>query len=69
MNNIIVVEVVYSLEDLSYRDRGIAFGEATLFAYSVKELSSNGQLGDDVVFILPGSSALPFAVCSNTTNP
>lgn len=53
MNDILAVEVVDSLEDLSYGLGGILLCEFALFANTVEQFSSRRKLGDDVVLVLP----------------
>jgi hypothetical protein len=53
VNNIVVVEVVDSIENLSYSFSSIFFRKLSLVTDSVKQLAASCQLGDNVVFILP----------------
>lgn len=53
VNDILAVEVVDSLEDLSYGLGGILLCESALFANTVEQLSPRRKLGDDVVLVLP----------------
>ncbi len=55
MDDIIVVEVVDSLKDLSNCLRGILLRKLAIFADTVEEFSPGGQLGNDIVFILKDS--------------
>ncbi len=52
MDDIVIVEVIDSLENLSYSLRSILLCEPSLLADTVKQLSSRSQLCDDVVFVL-----------------
>lgn len=52
MNDIVVVEIVHSLEDLSDGLRGVFLCESSLLTDAVEKLSSCGQLRNDIVFIL-----------------
>lgn len=52
MNYVVLVQVVDSAQNLLDGLRGILFSELSLLANPVKQLSSGGQLGDDVVLVL-----------------
>lgn len=52
MNDIVVMKIVDSLEDLSNCLRRILFRELAIFADAIKEFSSSSQLRNDVVFVL-----------------
>jgi hypothetical protein len=52
VDDVVVVQVIDGLEDLSNRLRGILFCESALLADTVEQLPSSRQLCDDVVFIL-----------------
>lgn len=54
MDNVVLVEIVDCFQDLANGLRCIFFRESALFTDSVKQLSSGGQLGDDVVLVLRG---------------
>jgi hypothetical protein len=57
VHNIVLVEVVDCLENLSDRLCCVLFGEFALFADAVEELSAGRQLCDDVIFVLGAVSA------------
>ena len=77
MNDILAVEVVDCLEDLSYGLGGILLCESALLANAVEQLSSSRKLSDDVVLVLPTVSVQPslsrnkgcFCALSTRTNP
>lgn len=52
MNDIVIVKIVDSLEDLSDGLRRVFFGELAIFANAIKEFSTGSQLRNDVVFVL-----------------
>lgn len=52
MNDIILMQVVNSVENLLDRLRGVFLSELAPVADTIKELSSCGQLSDNVEFIL-----------------
>lgn len=52
MNNIIVVQVIDSFENLSDRLRGVFFGKLAIFTNPIKELSTSSELSNNVVFVL-----------------
>ncbi len=52
VDDVIVMEIVYCLEDLSYCLGSILFCKLTILAYSVKEFSASSQLRDDVILVL-----------------
>jgi hypothetical protein len=52
VDNVVVVQVVNSGENLLDRLRGIFLSEPALLANSVKELSTGGELGDNVELVL-----------------
>lgn len=52
MNDIVVVEIVDSVEDLSNSLGGVFLCKLPLLADSVKQLSTSGQLSYNVVFVL-----------------
>ena len=58
MDDIVIVEVIDRLKDLPNCLRGILLCEFPLLADTVKQLSSSGQLCDDVVFILSACQLL-----------
>ncbi len=61
MNHVVIMQIIDSFQDLPNGLRGIFLGELAVFADSVEELASRGQLGDDVVLVLlirqPGASS------------
>lgn len=61
MNDIVVVKVVHSLEDLANSLRGIFLRKPSLFANSIKQLSTNSQLCNYIVFVLRRISRFPLA--------
>jgi hypothetical protein len=52
VDDIVVVEIVDGVEDLTDRLGRILLRELALFADPVEQLSARRQLGDDVVFVL-----------------
>lgn len=52
MDNIIVVEVVNGLEDLPDRLYGIFLRKLAVFADSVEQFATSGQLSDDIILVL-----------------
>lgn len=52
MNDIVVVKIVDSLENLSNCLRRIFFGELAIFADAIKQFSPGSQLRNDIVFVL-----------------
>lgn len=52
MDNVVLVEVVDRLKDLSNRLGRILFCKLALLANTVEQLSSSSQLSDDVVLVL-----------------
>ena len=52
MDDIIVVEIVHSLQDFSYGPSCILLCKLAIFADAVEELPACSKLGDDVVFVL-----------------
>ena len=52
MDDIVVVQIVHGFKYLLDCSRGILFRELAVFANSVKELPTDGQLGDNVIFVL-----------------
>ena len=58
MDDIILVEVVNSFQDLSYGFRSVLFGEAAFFANAVEQLSTGRELCHDVVLVLCSSVSL-----------
>lgn len=59
VNYVVVVEIVHCFKDLSYRLGSVLFCKLTILAYSVKELSTRGQLGDDIVLVLVDRLLVP----------
>jgi hypothetical protein len=57
VHNVVLVEVVDCLEDLSNRLGRVLFGEFALFADAIEQLSAGRQLCDDVIFVLGAVSA------------
>lgn len=53
VNDILAVEVVDSLEDLSYGLRSILLCESSLLANAVEQLASSRKLSDNIVLVLP----------------
>jgi hypothetical protein len=52
VDNIVVMEVVNSFEDLSYRLRAVLFREATFIDDTLEELTTECELCDDVELVL-----------------
>lgn len=52
MDDIVLVEVVDSLEDLSDGPGGVLFSKLSLLADAVEELSTSRKFGHDVVLVL-----------------
>lgn len=52
MDNIIVVEVVNGLEDLPDRLNGIFLRKLAVFADSVEQFATSGQLSDNIILVL-----------------
>lgn len=52
MDNVVLVQVVNSIENLSDCLRGILFCEFTLLAYAIEKLSAGCELSDDIVLVL-----------------
>jgi hypothetical protein len=52
VNDVVIMQVTHSLQNLSYNLGGILFGEFSVFADAVKKLSTSGKLGDNVVLVL-----------------
>ena len=52
MDNIVVVEIIHSFKDLPYCLGSVFLRKLSVFAYSVKELSTGSQLRNDIVFVL-----------------
>jgi hypothetical protein len=72
MDDIVVVEIVDGVEDLTDRLGRVLLRELALLADPVEQLSARRQLGDDVVFVLrklgsasQGSSAPVLTLDSN----
>jgi hypothetical protein len=57
VHNVVLVEVVDCLEDLSNRLGRVLFGEFSLFADAVEQLSAGRQLCNNVIFVLRAVSA------------
>jgi hypothetical protein len=57
VDDIVVVEIVDGIEDLSNGLGGIFLGELSFLTDPVKQFSAGRQLGDNVVFILPESAS------------
>lgn len=53
MNDIAFVQVVDGAQHLANGLRGILFGELAVLADPVEQLTTSGQLCDNVEFILP----------------
>jgi hypothetical protein len=53
VDDVVVVQVVDSLEDLSDSLGSVLLRELSLLANAVEQLAACGQLGHDVIFILP----------------
>jgi hypothetical protein len=58
VNDIVVVEVVDSIQDLSNRLGGVLFSKLALLTDSVKQLSTSRQLGHNVVLVLQRGQCL-----------
>lgn len=56
VNDVVVVQVVDSIEDLADRLGGVFLCELSLLANAVEQLAAGSQLGHDVVFVLPRSA-------------
>lgn len=71
MNNTIPVEVIDSAQDLPYTLRCIFLRELSLFANSVKKLSTGCELCDDVELVLYPTVSLPSlrVPCSDLAYP
>lgn len=54
VDNVVLVKVVDSIEDLADGLGGVLLRESALLANAVEQLSSRSELGDDVVFVLAG---------------
>jgi hypothetical protein len=70
VDNVVLVEVVDSVKDLSDRLGGVLFRELALLANAVEQLATCGQLGNNIVFILAAVSPrarLWEAACSPST--
>jgi hypothetical protein len=52
VHNVVLVEVVDCLEDLSNRLGRVLFGELSLLANAVEQLSTSRQLCHDVILVL-----------------
>lgn len=52
MDNVSLVQIVDCIEDLTNGLRRILFCELAVFANSVEQLTTSGQLGDNVEFVL-----------------
>jgi hypothetical protein len=52
VDNVVLVQVVNGLEDLSDCFCGILFCEFTLLAYAIEKLSAGCELSDDIVLVL-----------------
>lgn len=52
MDNIIVVEVVNGPEDLPDRLNGIFLRKLAIFADSVEQFATSGQLSDNIILVL-----------------
>lgn len=52
MDNVALVEVVDCIEDLTDRLRRILLCELSVFANPVEQLTTSGELGDNVKFVL-----------------
>ena len=53
MNDIPFVQVMDGAQHLANSLRGILFGELAILANAVEQLTTSGQLCDNVEFILP----------------
>lgn len=56
MNDVLVVEIVYRFENLLDSLRSILFGELALVADPIEELTTSGQLCNDIVLVLTWSA-------------
>lgn len=65
MDNIVLVQVVDSIEYLSNRLGRVLFSKLSLFANAVEQLSASRQLGHDVVLVLVAVS-LENEMCKKT---
>lgn len=52
MDNVALVQIVDCIEDLANRLRRILLCELAVFANPVEQLTTSGQLGNDVEFVL-----------------
>lgn len=52
MNDIVIVQVIYCLEDLSYCLRSILLRKLAVLADTIEKLPACSQLGHDVVLVL-----------------
>lgn len=55
MNNSLFVDVGNSLKNFTHHLGGILLGELSVFANPIKKFPTDGQLRDDVVFVLANS--------------
>jgi hypothetical protein len=56
VNNIVLVKVGHGVQDLLDSLGGVLFGEFALVANSVEQLSTSGELSDDVKLVLCAAS-------------
>ncbi len=54
MNNVVVVQVVDGIENLSDCLGRVFFGKFALFADPIEQLAARGEFRDNVVFVLAG---------------
>lgn len=52
MDNVALVQIVDCIEDLTDRLRRILLCELSIFTNPVKQLTTSGELGDNVKFVL-----------------
>ena len=52
MNDIVVVEVIDSFEDLPDRLRGVFLGKLAILTNPIKKLSASSELSNNVIFVL-----------------
>ena len=58
MNNVVVVQIIDGFQHLSNGLGSVLLRELALFADTVEQLATRGQLGDNVVFVLMASAVV-----------